>query len=122
MDWLSSRAVARGLQRASAGERSPRPLRAAFSSLLLGMIHVYRIVLSPLLVPGCRYLPSCSQYTADAIRLHGPLKGSWLGLRRIGRCQPFGRGGFDPVPGSAEVFEFVVERSRPSRGEAKRGT
>lgn len=69
--------------------------------LLIACIRAYQRWLSPLLGPRCRFYPSCSQYTLDAIRLYGPLHGGWLGFRRILRCHPLNPGGFDPVPGSA---------------------
>jgi putative membrane protein insertion efficiency factor len=78
---------------------------AAISWLLLGSIRLYQLTLSPLLGPSCRFEPSCSHYTAQAIREHGPARGSWLGVRRIVRCQPFCAGGFDPVP-TAPVREI----------------
>ena len=62
------------------------------------VVRGYQIAISPLLPPACRYTPTCSQYAIDALRRHGALKGSWLALRRIGRCHPFRRGGYDPVP------------------------
>ncbi len=70
-------------------------------TLLIALIHAYRIVLSPLLGNCCRYEPSCSVYCMEAIRRHGCVKGVWLGLRRLGRCHPFHAGGFDPVPAPA---------------------
>lgn len=72
-------------------------------SLMLGLIRAYQLLISPLLGPRCRHLPSCSEYTAEAIRLHGPVRGGWLGLRRIVRCHPWGSSGYDPVPGSEEA-------------------
>lgn len=62
------------------------------------LIRAYQLCLSPLLGPCCRFRPSCSQYALEAIQLHGALRGSWLGLKRIGRCHPFHPGGYDPVP------------------------
>jgi uncharacterized protein len=66
--------------------------------LLMLPIKAYRIVLSPLLGPTCRFVPSCSEYALEALRVHGALRGSWLAVRRIGRCHPFHPGGYDPVP------------------------
>ncbi len=65
----------------------------------MGLIRAYQRALSPLLGSNCRYYPTCSNYTMQAIEHHGVLRGSWLGMRRIGRCHPFRDGGFDPVPG-----------------------
>jgi putative membrane protein insertion efficiency factor len=62
------------------------------------MIRMYQLTLSPMLGPRCRFYPSCSQYGIEAIDKHGALHGSWLTIKRIGRCHPFHEGGFDPVP------------------------
>ncbi|MGH3145060.1 MAG: membrane protein insertion efficiency factor YidD [Rubrobacter sp.] len=66
--------------------------------VLVGSIHFYQRFLSPLLPPSCRFTPSCSRYTAEAIQKHGALRGSLLGTWRVLRCNPFGKGGHDPVP------------------------
>ncbi|WP_226801699.1 membrane protein insertion efficiency factor YidD [Alkalilimnicola sp. S0819] len=66
--------------------------------LLIGLIRLYQWVLSPVLGPRCRFYPSCSEYTVEALRRHGALRGGWLGVRRIGRCHPWHPGGLDPVP------------------------
>jgi putative membrane protein insertion efficiency factor len=62
------------------------------------LVRGYQVAISPMLPPACRYTPTCSQYAIDALRQHGAMKGSWLALRRLGRCHPFRPGGYDPVP------------------------
>jgi putative membrane protein insertion efficiency factor len=70
--------------------------------LLALPIRAYRLTISPLLPPSCRFQPTCSAYALEAIHTHGPVKGLWLALRRIARCHPIswlgGSSGFDPVP------------------------
>jgi putative membrane protein insertion efficiency factor len=73
-----------------------RPSAAA--RVLMALITGYRRFVSPLLAPRCRFAPSCSAYALEAVREHGALRGTWLAVRRIGRCHPFNPGGFDPVP------------------------
>ena len=72
--------------------------KAALSGIMLGLIWLYRHLISPLLPPVCRYTPSCSQYAVEAIRKHGPFRGGWLAVKRILRCNPWGGSGYDPVP------------------------
>jgi putative membrane protein insertion efficiency factor len=67
-------------------------------SILVGLVRGYQIFLSPLLPAACRYYPSCSAYAVESLKRYGALRGSWLALKRIGRCHPFHAGGFDPVP------------------------
>jgi len=74
------------------------PLRWLLVRMLKLPILAYRHLVSPLLGPRCRYVPSCSAYALEAIEVHGPFYGSWLALRRIVRCHPLNEGGFDPVP------------------------
>lgn len=66
--------------------------------LLALPVHLYRLFVSPVLPASCRFHPSCSAYALEALALHGPLRGSWLALRRILRCHPWGGQGHDPVP------------------------
>jgi uncharacterized protein len=73
-----------------------RPSAAARA--LMALITGYRRFISPLLGPRCRFAPSCSAYALEAVREHGARRGTWLAVRRIGRCHPFNPGGFDPVP------------------------
>lgn len=66
--------------------------------VMTGMIRLYQIALSPYFGRDCRFTPTCSHYAKEALELHGPLKGSWLAVKRIGRCHPWHPGGYDPVP------------------------
>lgn len=66
--------------------------------LLIGLIQVYRLLISPLFPPSCRFQPTCSQYALDAIERFGSIRGSWMAIKRILRCHPFHPGGYDPVP------------------------
>lgn len=66
--------------------------------VFIAMIRFYQRHISPLTPPACRYTPTCSQYTLEAIQKYGAIKGTWLGLKRICRCHPWGGSGYDPVP------------------------
>lgn len=75
-----------------------RLARDLVTALLLSVVRAYRLALTPFFGPCCRFEPSCSAYTEESLRIHGPLRGAWLGLRRILRCHPFSAGGLDLVP------------------------
>ncbi|MHB8453316.1 MAG: membrane protein insertion efficiency factor YidD [Acidiferrobacterales bacterium] len=66
--------------------------------ILIFLIRVYRYAISPLLGDQCRFYPSCSSYTLEALQIHGALKGTWLAIRRVLRCNPWRTGGIDQVP------------------------
>lgn len=68
------------------------------SYLLIGLVKFYRKAISPLKIPSCRFTPTCSQYAIEAIETHGAFKGSALACWRVLRCNPFCKGGYDPVP------------------------
>lgn len=65
--------------------------------LVLDLLGVYKAMVSPFLPPACRFEPTCSEYTRDAVEKYGAFKGSWLGMKRLLRCQPLCKGGYDPV-------------------------
>lgn len=89
-------------------------IRRFFQGLLILPIRFYQYVISPMVGPRCRFVPTCSQYTIEAIRHHGPLKGLWLGLRRVTRCHPWGGHGYDPVPGTEPDEQAACGCDRPS--------
>ena len=65
---------------------------------LIGLLRIYKYAISPMLGRSCRFHPSCSEYAIEALERHGPARGLWLAIRRIGRCHPWHPGGYDPVP------------------------
>jgi len=88
--------------------------------LLIALIRAYQRFLSPLIPPACRFTPTCSNYCIEALRRKGLLRGSWMGLRRILRCNPLFPGGHDPVePDASEADE--ASKESPSRGDAPTG-
>jgi len=70
--------------------------------ILIGLIRIYQYAISPYLPPSCRYTPSCSTYSVEAISRFGIFRGGWMAIRRIGRCHPWREGGYDPVPGDED--------------------
>jgi uncharacterized protein len=78
----------------SVPEKGPTAVTRALMAAVAG----YRRFISPLLPPRCRFEPSCSAYALEALRVHGAVRGLWLAVARIARCQPFNPGGYDPVP------------------------
>ena len=83
--------------------------------VLLALIRAYQLTLSPIVGYHCRFTPSCSRYAAEAIEIHGPARGSWLAIRRIGRCHPFCEGGLDPVPKPEPAPPKVDSDAGPDR-------
>ena len=67
-------------------------------TIVMALIRIYQNTLSRVLPPTCRFYPSCSQYTYEAISRYGFWRGGWLGVKRLARCHPFNPGGYDPVP------------------------
>lgn len=86
-----------GIPGGDAGRSETGPRRSFGAALLVAFLHAYKRLISPLLPRACRFVPTCSEYAAEAVERYGALRGSWMGLRRIGRCHPFHAGGFDPV-------------------------
>jgi putative membrane protein insertion efficiency factor len=80
------------------GNKISEKLKNGLSAVLILPVKFYQLAISPLLPMSCRHVPSCSQYTIEALNVHGPLKGLYLGIHRILRCNPWGTSGFDPVP------------------------
>ncbi len=83
-------------------------------SLLSGLVRGYRLLLSPVLPPACRFQPTCSAYALDAIAAHGAWRGGWLAVRRILRCHPWNDGGYDPVPPPVDHAPSQGCRCEPS--------
>ena len=92
-----------------------------FARVVSAALRAYKILLSPLFAGSCRYLPSCSDYMAEAVERHGAAAGVALGLRRLARCHPLGGSGFDPVP-ERGPWRALVSRRAPAGPESRRGS
>ena len=92
--------------------------------LLIALVRLYRLAISPVLAPSCRFWPSCSEYAIDALRLHGAARGSWLSAKRLCRCHPWSAGGVDevPAPGGPAIFPHSNKRWRAYLGDSRRDT
>jgi hypothetical protein len=88
--------------------------------LLIGLVRFYQLFISPVIGPRCRFYPSCSHYSIEAIKLHGVLKGGWLAIKRIARCHPRNPGGVDPVPPCTHS-SCAKEDSKPYMQTKKKG-
>lgn len=75
-----------------------KKLSDAIAAILILLVRSYQLIISPWLPPSCRFTPTCSQYSIEALRKYGPFKGCWLTLKRLLRCHPWGGSGYDPVP------------------------
>lgn len=91
--------------------------RSALARAMAALIRAYQLGISPLLLPRCRFTPSCSEYALEALQSHGALRGLWLSVRRLARCQPLCRGGWDPVPERAVPYEQPPAASVPVAGQ-----
>jgi putative membrane protein insertion efficiency factor len=84
------------------------------AKLLIHLVKAYQYLLSPLLGSNCRFYPTCSSYTIEAIKLHGAGRGFVMGAWRIVRCNPFSKGGYEPVPGSCEHAQLAAQNDKKS--------
>jgi uncharacterized protein len=98
--------------------RRPGPV----ARVLLVPIHLYRRWISPVLPPTCRFEPSCSAYAVEALTTHGALRGTWLTVRRLARCAPWGRAGYDPVPPRRDAAPSADDRDGPGTASPARDT
>lgn len=97
-------------------ERGYRGCVRLFGRVLIALVRFYQLFISPLKPPSCRFYPTCSSYMIEAIQVHGPLKGFWLGIKRLGKCHPLHPGGVDLVPPRLDAPDHVIslEKSKKS--------
>lgn len=91
-------------------------MKAFLVSVLVPLVRGYQLLISPLLRPRCRFYPTCSQYAIQALRTHGPFKGTWLAAQRLVRCHPWHPGGHDPVPARGDQGRQASRQSGEGRG------
>ena len=84
--------------------------------ILLFWIRAYQAGVSPILPASCRYTPTCSEYAREAVERYGAARGSWLAIKRLGRCHPLGGHGHDPVPEAGENASWSSDETIPDRG------
>ena len=82
------------------------PLFLIVRSFIFGLLKMYRWLLSPILPCSCRYLPTCSEYALESLKAYGLIKGTYLTIKRIGKCHPFGDHGYDPIPTKMEKNKY----------------
>ena len=87
-------------------------MKKILSGIMIFLVKGYQYAISPLLPASCRYTPTCSKYTIDAIKIHGPLRGFILGAKRILSCHPWGGHGYDPVPEKKEAATKMKKDSQ----------
>jgi len=96
------------------------PLMNTFRQALLLPVRFYRLFISPILGPHCRFAPTCSSYTIEAIETHGIMRGGLMSIRRILRCHPWHPGGYDPVPGCASCNALTDQKPVNTVNEDKK--
>lgn len=79
-------------------------MRQFAKTIVLLLLRGYKWMVSPLLLPACRYVPTCSEYAMEAVDRYGALRGGWMAFRRVLRCHPFTKGGYDPVKSELRAF------------------
>ena len=95
---------------------SHTPRMTPLARIVAFPVRAYRLVLSPWVGFHCRYQPTCSAYALEALQKHGGIRGTWLMLRRIGRCHPLGGSGYDPVPGTDPAHDAAHHADRDRTG------
>ena len=90
-------------------QQSASPAKSAVARALMALVRAYQLLISPALGSACRFAPTCSHYSMQALGQHGAIKGSYLTLHRLGRCHPWCEGGHDPVPEQVQVPRFLSD-------------